>query len=52
MGASFFSYLFLAVLHLPCCMWAFSSCTKQRLLFVGVLGLLTALASLVAEYQL
>ena len=41
MGASFFSYLVLAVLHLPCCMWAFSSCTKQRPLFVGVLGLLS-----------
>ena len=40
-------YLFLAVLGLDCCTWNFSSCSEQGLLFVVVLGLLTAVASLV-----
>ena len=31
---------------------AFSSCGKQALLFVRVIGLLTAVASLVAEHGL
>ena len=31
------------------CMQAFSSCDEQGLLFIVVLGLLTAVASLVAE---
>ena len=44
--------LFLAVLGLRCCAWAFSSCGKQGLLFVAVCGLLTAVASLVAEHGL
>ena len=32
--------LFLAVLRLRCCTWAFSSCNEWGLLFVVVLGLL------------
>ena len=47
-----FIYLFLAVLGLRCCMWAFSSCGEQGLLFVVVCGLLIAVASLVAEHRL
>ena len=35
-----------------CCAWAFSSCSEQGLLFVVVRGLLTAVASLVAEHGL
>ena len=42
-------YLFLAALGLCCCAWAFSSCGEWGLLFVVVRGLLTAVASLVAE---
>ena len=45
-------YLFLAVLYLHCCVWAFSSCSERGLLFVVVRGLLTAVASLVAEHGL
>ena len=45
----YFIYLFLAVLGLRCCAWAFSSCGEQGLLFVAVRGLLIAVASLVAE---
>ena len=48
----FFFYIFLAVLGLCCCTWAFSSCGKRGLLFVAVCGLLTAVASLVAEHGL
>ena len=48
----YFIYLFLAVLGLRCCAWAFSSCGERGLLFVGVRGLLTAVASLVAEHGL
>ena len=44
--------LFLAVLGLCCCTWAFSSCSDQGLLFVAVRGLLIAMASLVAEHGL
>ena len=44
--------LFLAALGLCCCAQAFSSCSKQGLLFVAVLGLLIAVASLVAEHGL
>ena len=47
-----FIYLFLAALGLPCCMWAFSSCGKRGLLFIAVHGLLTTVASLVAEHRL
>ena len=35
-----------------CCAWVFSSCSKQRLLFVEERGLLTVVASLVAEHEL
>ena len=45
-------YLFLAALGLHCCMRAFSSCGERGLLFVGVRGLLIAVASLVAEHGL
>ena len=45
----YFIYLFLAVLGLYCCMWAFSSCGERGLLFVVVCGLLIAVASLVVE---
>ena len=48
----FFIYLFLAVLGLCCCVWAFSSCSEQGLLFVAVRGLLIAVASHVAEHGL
>ena len=48
----YFIYLFLAVLGLCCCVWAFSSCGERGLLFVAVRGLLTAVASLVAEHGL
>ena len=47
-----FIYLFLAALGLCCGLRAFSSCSKWRLLFVAVHGLLTAVASLVAEHGL
>ena len=39
-------------LGLHCCAWAFSSCGEQGLLFVAVHGLLTAVASLLAEQGL
>ena len=48
----YFIYLFLAVLGLCCCVWAFSSCGERGLLFVVVCGLLTAVASLVVEHGL
>ena len=44
-----FVYLFLAVLGLHCCAWAFSSCGEWGLLFLAVVGFLTAVTSLVAE---
>ena len=47
-----FIYLFLAVLGLHCCTWAFSSCSEPGLYFIAVLGLLIAVASLVAEHWL
>ena len=47
-----FIYLFLAALGLHCCVRAFSSCGEWGLLFVVVRGLLTAVASLVAEHRL
>ena len=47
-----FIYLFLAVLGLRCCVWAFSSCGEQGLPFIAVCGLLIAVASLVAEHRL
>ena len=45
-------YLFLAVLGLCCCVWAFSSCGERGLPFVVVRGLLIAVASPVAEHRL
>ena len=45
-----FLNLFLAALGLRC--WAFSSCGERGLLFIGVHGLLIAVASLVAEHGL
>ena len=47
-----FINLFLAALGLCCYLSAFSSCGEQGLLFVAVCGLLTAMASLVAEHGL
>ena len=47
-----FIYLFLAVLGLHCCTWAFSSCGERGLLFIAVQGLLIAVASLVEEHGL
>ena len=46
------TYLFLGTLGLHCCVEVFSSCRDWGLLFVAVLGLLTAVASLVAEHRL
>ena len=45
-------YLFLAEMGLHFCMRGFSSCGERGLLFVAVRGLLTAVASLVAEHGL
>ena len=47
-----FFCLFMAVLDFCCCAWAFSSCSKQRLLSVAVLGLFTEVVSPVAEHCL
>ena len=47
-----FIYLFLAVLGLRCCTWAFSSCSERGLPFVAVSGLLVAVTSLVVEHGL
>ena len=47
-----FIYLFMAALGLHCCVRALSSCGERGLLFVAVQGLLTAVASLVAEHGL
>ena len=45
-------FLFLDVLGLCCCAWAFPSCGERGLLFVVVPGLLVVVASLVAEHGL
>ena len=45
-------FFFLAALGLRCCTRAFSSCSEQRLLFVAVRGLLTAVDSLVVKHGL
>ena len=47
-----FIYLFLAALGLCCCVRLFSSCGERGLPFVVGCGLLTAVASLVAEHGL
>ena len=44
--------LYLAALGLRCCTRAFSSCGELGLLFLVVHGLLTAVASLVAQHGL
>ena len=44
--------LFLTVLCLCQHVWAFSSCGGHGLLFIAMHGLLTAVASLVAEHRL
>ena len=49
---TYFIYLFLAALGLHCCVRAFSSCGERGLLFLALRGLLTAVASLVAEHGL
>ena len=48
----YFIYLFLPVLGLRCCTWAFARCSERGLLFVAMRGLLIAVASLVAEHGL
>ena len=48
----FLDYLSLSALGLHCCAWAFSSCGKQNLLFIGVVGLLIVVASLIVEHRL
>ena len=48
----FIYILFLAVLGLRCCVWAFSSCGEWGLLFVVVSRLLIMVASLVAAHGL
>ena len=45
-------YLFMAMLGLHCCIWAFSSCGKWGLLFLAVHRLLTMVASLVEKHRL
>ena len=47
-----FIYLFMAVLGLPFCARAFSSCGKWGPLFIAVRGPLTIVASLVVEHRL
>ena len=47
-----FVYSFLAALGLRCCVQAFSSCTKQELLFIAVHVILIAVAFLVGEHGL
>ena len=53
-GTFFFfsNLLFLAVLGLCYCAWAFSSCGERGLLFVVECRLLIAVASLAAEHRL
>ena len=48
----FFLLLSLAVLGLRCCVWAFSSSSEQGAALRCSAGLLTVVASLVAEYKL
>ena len=47
-----FIYLFLTVLGLHFCAWAFSSCGEWGPLFIAVRGPLTVAASLVVEHRL
>ena len=48
----FIIYLFLAVLGFRCCVWAFSSCGEQGLIFIAMHRLLIAVASLIAKHGL
>ena len=48
----YFIYLFLAELGFHCCVWFFSSCGKQGLLFVVVRRPLIAVTSPVEEHRL
>ena len=48
----FIYFLFLAVLGLRFCAWAFSSCGERGPLFIAVCGPLTVAASLVVEHRL
>ena len=45
-------FFFVAALGLCCCVWTFSSCGEQGLLFVAVRRLLIVVASLVVEHGL
>ena len=45
-------FIYLAMVGLCCCAWAFSSCGKWGLLFVVVFRLLIAVASLGVEHGL
>lgn len=45
-------FIFLAVVNLHCCTWAFLSCSEQGLLFVTAIRLPMAVASLVVEHEL
>jgi len=47
-----FTYLFLVALGLLAACGLFTSCSEEGLLLVAVSGLLTAVASLVAEHRL
>ena len=47
-----YMYVCLSALGLHCCAWAFYSCGEWGPLFAAVHGLLTAVASLVAERRL
>ena len=47
-----FIYFIYGCLGLCCCVWAFSSCGEQGLLFIAVHGLLIVVASLVVEHGL
>ena len=48
----YLKYLFVFVLGLHCCTWAFSSYSEWGLLFVAVHGFPIAVASPVAEHRL
>ena len=45
-------HLLMAVLGLRCCVWGFSNCSEQGLLFIVVHGLLIAVVSLAAAHGL
>ena len=48
----YFIFKFLTAFCFHCCVWAFSVCSEQGLLFIVVHGLLIAVASFVAEHRL